>query len=1265
MRVQSIATYNWANLPNSTHFFGIMSLISGESGGGKTTIADAVQAVMSGGSPNIAQFNPGQDEANARSRKKQARTLESYILGCDEHRYSRPNGATCILILTIVPDENEMTSPFTAILAAEARLEKVGDVRIAKRHGDKRYWLIEGQVDPSLLRDPNTPNALIPINSIKNTLMQEYGREAVQEPKNNRDYLLRLYRRFRNNEALSAIAAENAAKQFCRFMAYKPTDSVDTFVREHVLEAEDMKSVLTEVRALLLEIRRLEDETFLLDEGIGWLKAIKNACINLVHRGREVYLVANESVFRDLTLAEQRKQQVILALDNLTQQQNELESKIQRKKLKINNLRNEKQELLLKLESIPEYATIQQLEFEAKHYESQMIKAGLQINDNWLAHRNSFKRLMIDDIPPTPPINDPDLISLIEAWPAWVNQLNQWQNLHKGIQLPQQSWLTVAEAQRNTLIDKASKIDAVISQWHSKLDHDHHLVKQAIRLGDRQLSESIERVQLLQREIIALENGNKVQYPQQVNTALDLLKKHIPDADPRVLCDLMEITQHEWSLAIESLLSSNRFVLVVHPKFEIQARVLIRDKGLRNVRVAQTHLALRDQKKRPILDDSICKLVEFNNKYAEAYFHACFGNVRQILDDEILRSTHHGLMENGCYTNNYTYNQANLKESDLVCGRQAREKALNAKRKQLPYFEAMSRQWQNFLNQIEPLQELNIVTSISSLAEPLLEIDINIRDLISLNSRIKKLKASLTLQKLHEDHDKCQKAIKQHEKDKAILERELGGKEQETLIWSDRQKFCQKKLTEAQNQQRWVTNLIAQTTALWTDFDWIQHHENVRANWEKLIHDQQLSSPDDWFSDEVAEWIRDRRVTQEIDLVSSLQQNIKTIKAEGYRFNNAQVRNAQVDFIDTYSIGESLMNHMQEEGVRRLTGLLRSGIIQPLLNDLVLYSLTLSQACDGFLNRFLNDFLMSCDTQLHELRRNFDSVFMENLCHKLFNSISEGQGRLSEMNDKLKKHTFGEEHYQFSWKYNTEFDDFRVFLGAVVKRQTEDGSDLENSNLSQEHQDLLKKLKQDLIEKDEFTALNQLARLSDYRNYRHYDLEKILPNHEGLDVNISLSQYATGSGGQLETPSYVIRAAALSSAFQFDEAGTHCRFVIIDESFGKMDEARSKEVLNYLSGTLGLQVIYVMPTKSAGAFILTATRHTLVVKSATSPPRGELTTRVDVIEKELNNPMVEKLYRAAQQGISNRFMPNFLDALDTQYSQPKDKPENGVPTDDR
>ena len=105
-----------------------------------------------------------------------------------------------------------------------------------------------------------------------------------------------------------------------------------------------------------------------------------------------------------------------------------------------------------------------------------------------------------------------------------------------------------------------------------------------------------------------------------------------------------------------------------------------------------------------------------------------------------------------------------------------------------------------------------------------------------------------------------------------------------------------------------------------------------------------------------------------------------------------------------------------------------------------------------------------------------------------------------------------------------------------------------------------------LLDKDEHLALRELKRISDYRNYRRYEIFK-----EPLGkAPIALSTYGTGSGGQLETPAYIIRSAAVTSAFRFSEGTAHCRMVLVDEAFSKMDETRSREVIHYLTDTLGL-----------------------------------------------------------------------------------------------
>lgn len=142
-------------------------------------------------------------------------------------------------------------------------------------------------------------------------------------------------------------------------------------------------------------------------------------------------------------------------------------------------------------------------------------------------------------------------------------------------------------------------------------------------------------------------------------------------------------------------------------------------------------------------------------------------------------------MANGNYTGNYTYSQTNLSESELVCGPQAREQALNAKRRLLPHFESLTKRWKAFINQIEPLLELHVIASVASLENPLLELNQHTKNLLSLKTRLKKLRASPSLKKLYEDHKSCEALIESHEKNKAKLERKLGASCKEEQIWCD------------------------------------------------------------------------------------------------------------------------------------------------------------------------------------------------------------------------------------------------------------------------------------------------------------------------------------------------------------------------------------------------------------------------------------------------------------------------------------------------
>ena len=182
-----------------------------------------------------------------------------------------------------------------------------------------------------------------------------------------------------------------------------------------------------------------------------------------------------------------------------------------------------------------------------------------------------------------------------------------------------------------------------------------------------------------------------------------------------------------------------------------------------------------------------------------------------------------------------------------------------------------------------------------------------------------------------------------------------------------------------------------------------------------------------------------------------------------------------------------------------------------------------------------------------------------------------------------------------------------------------------------------------LLDNDEQMAMKELKRLSDYRHYREYEIYK---TPRGKDP-IALSQYGTGSGGQLETPAYIIRSAAVTSAFKFNEGSTHCRMVLVDEAFSKMDEARSREVINYLTNEMGLQLIFIMPTSKSGPFMDLISHQTIFSKCPSESKVGELDTQVLVDRKICNQDKIKELWAKHRRNIrvqtSLDFMQDFIE----------------------
>jgi uncharacterized protein YPO0396 len=284
---------------------------------------------------------------------------------------------------------------------------------------------------------------------------------------------------------------------------------------------------------------------------------------------------------------------------------------------------------------------------------------------------------------------------------------------------------------------------------------------------------------------------------------------------------------------------------------------------------------------------------------------------------------------------------------------------------------------------------------------------------------------------------------------------------------------------------------------------------------------------------------------------------------------------------------------------------------------------------------------------LNEMGEQFKKTFICDLCFHVYGHIREGAQYLSMLNSKLKGFFFGGDSFQFSYKTHPEmkmYNKFFEIMSSLVS-DIKEIDDLEQhlEDLSPDALDTYLELRNSLLDDDEVRAQRTLLKIMDYREYFLVDILKYRKTDSGLSAPISLDEDATGSGGQLETSAYVIRSAGLVGALGCDKEQSSLKLMMIDEAFNKSDNTRVRAIIQYLSETLGFQLLIAMPTRSTSSLLSEFDKLFLVTKqNNSSSPVG---TNTYVNEKYLNKEAIKDLWEKSKIKIENNTIASFMDKV--------------------
>jgi len=197
-----------------------------------------------------------------------------------------------------------------------------------------------------------------------------------------------------------------------------------------------------------------------------------------------------------------------------------------------------------------------------------------------------------------------------------------------------------------------------------------------------------------------------------------------------------------------------------------------------------------------------------------------------------------------------------------------------------------------------------------------------------------------------------------------------------------------------------------------------------------------------------------------------------------------------------------------------------------------------------------------------------------------------------------------------------------------MSESQESGDLFDTNELSPEQCKIRDRLVGFLLSEDQERALKELQRVADYRNYRRYEIWK----DSDSGSRVALSEWGTGSGGQLETPAYIVRAAVVTNRLKHFDKGMNLKLLVNDESFAKMDERRAHDVIRFIRDSLGIQLICAMPTKHAGAIKTEFTKEWSFTRTE-AEGNGEVDFISEADERDLNPDKLRELWELRRQQI--------------------------------
>lgn len=556
---------NWHRFTNTTIEFGKSTLISGENGAGKSTLLDAIQFVVI---CSTKYFNKAAHENGKRE-------LTGYIR-CKTGRENRPY---------------ERTGEISAHIALEFYEEKrdkyfvVGAVVDSSSEGQEKTarYLMDGvRLDDYLFFQGKAPKSI-------NQFRTSNAKKIKQWCTTDKEARSMIKNRFGRLE-------DKFFRLVPKALAFRPIDDIKDFVYSYVLDEKEVNiDVLRENVRTYQDLQRTLENVKLRIGRLEKINTFHEQAVDGLQKDKqyEYYLARVEA---DLINEEIQKMELEIQRDILRlEEQN-------RQIVSVKSEKDEKQQIRddLRAELVTDKDFLAKEEQEKKLLLLENKKKDLLEERETLQKSMAAAKQQLEKLLQVEGVDDS-----IKLYNDMLCESDKNINLAKMKEI-----LLAAIAYKNIAREKIFSNRAKVSTEESRvINQKQELDKKIEQLMKKKLSysEDVERVRMAIKEEF-LRIGRT--------------------PEPRILCEMLEITDDSWRNAVEGYLNTQRFYILVEPEnFDIALGIydkLRKEKKAYGVGLINTQNLERYD---TAPEGSLATVVTSKNKYAKQYINMILGKV--------------------------------------------------------------------------------------------------------------------------------------------------------------------------------------------------------------------------------------------------------------------------------------------------------------------------------------------------------------------------------------------------------------------------------------------------------------------------------------------------------------------------------------------------------------------------------------------------------------------------------------------------------------